>query len=75
MAYNYKEIKRRQELSNYINDKVKIDFTVSDGLQEFIVLAEEADKNKNLGDYLAYIDEIDVLAKNCCACGSIAEHQ
>ena len=62
-------------MSNYINDKVKIDFTVPDGLQEFIDLAEEADKNKNLGDYLAYIDEIDVLAKNCCACGSITEHQ
>lgn len=60
---------------NFINDKYKIDFPVPKGLQVFMDKAEQADKDNDLGNYLAYADDIDVIAKNCCAIGQITEKQ
>jgi hypothetical protein len=60
---------------NFINDKYKADFPVPVGLQEIIDKAERADRMNNLGTYLAYADDIDVIAKNCCAVGSLTEKQ
>lgn len=58
---------------NFINDEYKITFKVPAILQEFMELAEAADKNNDLGNYLVYADEIDVLAKDCCRTNEITD--
>ena len=60
---------------NFINDKIQIDFQVPTVLQDLIDIAEQADKNNELGLYMAYADAIDTAAKNCCADGAISQAQ
>ena len=56
---------------NYINENYIIDFDVPVAIQDYIELAEKADDEDNYGGYINYIDQINVLAKNCCANGTI----
>ena len=56
---------------NFINDDIKLDFEIPGGLQYLIDEAEKADKENDLGTYIAYADVIDTAAKNYCAAGKI----
>lgn len=60
---------------NFINDEIEINFAVPTVIQDMIDLAEEADKNNDLGSYIAYADNLDTVAKNCCADGAITQRQ
>lgn len=60
-------------MANFLNEKYIIDFSVPRILQESINYAEEADKNNDLATYLTYMENIDVLAKNCYASGEITK--
>ena len=59
---------------NFINDDIKIDIkSLPEVLQEAIGRAEQADKDNDLVSYVTYGDNIDIVAKNCCADGAITQ--
>ena len=60
-------------MSNFINEKYIVNFNVPKVLQESIDMAEKADKENDYGTYAVYADNIDILAKNCCADGSLTK--
>jgi len=60
-------------MSNFLNEQIKINFSVPPGLKEYMDYAEKADKDNDAGNYYAYIDAIDTIAKNCYATGSITK--
>lgn len=60
---------------NFINDDIKIDFSVPANIQEFIEIAEKADRENHLGTYIAYADGIDVAAKNAYVAGKLTHRQ
>ena len=60
-------------MKNFIYDSIIIDFEVPKILQNCIDEAEKADAENSLGTYLAWADNLDTVAKNCCAAGAITE--
>lgn len=60
---------------NFINDTIKIDFAIPEGIQEMMDLAEKADLENNLPGYINYADTIDVMMKNGYAHGDFTEKQ
>lgn len=60
---------------NFINNEIKIDFAVSQEIREFMNAAEQADKNNNIGDYMAYANNIDIAAKHCFMAGELSQKQ
>lgn len=60
-------------MANFIDENIKIDFPMPKGLIEYITYAEIADKNNAIGDYYAYADMIDTIAKNCHVAGLITK--
>lgn len=60
---------------NWINDDIKIDFSVSELLSNTMAEAEEADLNGNNGEYMVLSDMLDVYAKNAYSCGKITKEQ
>ena len=59
----------------YINHDITIDFPVPECLRYIMEQAEEADAIEDEGNYIAFADQIDIIAKNCCADGAITEKQ
>lgn len=57
---------------HFINDKYKVNCKLPRILQDSIDEAERADRENHLGEYLIYADNIDIVAKNCCADGAIS---
>lgn len=57
----------------YINGNFKVKEKLPEGLQEWVDKAEEADKTDDFALYCNCIENIDVLAKKCCAAGLISE--
>lgn len=60
-------------MANFINEEFKITFAVPEALRHAIELAEQADRDNNFGAYINYADNIDIVAKNCCADGAISQ--
>ena len=60
-------------MANFINKKYIIDFSVPPILQESIDCAEKADKENDYGTYAVYVDNIEIVAKNCYAAGKITK--
>ena len=60
---------------NFINDEIKIDFAIPVNIQDFVEIAEKADKENDLGTYIAYADAIDIAAKNACVAGKLSQRQ
>ena len=60
---------------NFINDEIKIDFAIPVNIQDFVEIAEKADKNNNIGDYMAYANNIDIAAKHCFMAGELSQKQ
>lgn len=58
---------------SFINDEIKIDFAVSQEIKEFWNAAEQADKSNNIGDHMAYAENIDIIAKHCFMVGELSE--
>lgn len=57
----------------YINDNYKIEEKLPEGLQEWVDIAEKADKEDDFATYCTCIDNIDVIAKNCVYAGLISK--
>lgn len=60
---------------NFINDDVKINFIVPENIQEFMKIAEKADRDNDIGTYIAYADGIDIAAKNAYVAGKLTNLQ
>lgn len=60
---------------NFINDDIKIDFTLSETILDLIRKAEEADKMNRYGLYMNYVYAIDSQAKKETTLHIITESQ
>lgn len=60
-------------MSNFINDEILIDFKMPKVLEEAVKRAEDADKENDFVSFVNYADNIDIMAKNCCADGAISK--
>lgn len=58
---------------NFINDNYKIDFELPMSLKELVDMAEKADADNDLGNYIVYADGIDVAAKHFYSVGRITK--
>ena len=61
---------------NFIDENIKIDFAIPNSIRLAIADCEQADRDNNLGLYLALADTLtDSIAKRECAAGKISQAQ
>ena len=60
---------------HYIDDAIKIDFTIPTWLQEVLDIAENADMEDNYAVYEPTAEHIDICGKNLYANGALSESQ
>lgn len=48
---------------NWVNDKIKIDFPISNLMKNTMEEAEQLDLEKNIGEYSSIADSLDLMGK------------
>lgn len=48
---------------NWVNDNIKIDFPISNGMKNTMEEAEQFDLDNNMGEYAAIADFLDLMGK------------